>query len=107
MSMAIVTSPVSARAKSGARSSATEKVTPESDASEAATTQPPRQPSIPTSSNGGLRTAVVRELERDAEVLFLDQRDDLLQIVAVLAGHAHLVLLDGGLDLDLAVLDHP
>jgi hypothetical protein len=47
MSMAIATPPASPRAKSGARSSATEKVRLESDASEAATTQPPRQPSIP------------------------------------------------------------
>ena len=48
---------------------------------------------------------IVRELERDAEVLVLQHRDDLLQIVAVLAGDAYLVFLDRGLHPDLAVLD--
>src|SRR5207245_5710801 len=49
--------------------------------------------------------AIIRELERDAEVLVLQHRDDLLQIVAVLAGDTHLVFLDRGLHADLAVLD--
>src|SRR5262249_29140477 len=49
--------------------------------------------------------AVVGELQGDAEVLVLDHRDDLLQIVAILSGHADLVFLDRGLHLDLAVLD--
>src|SRR5262249_48343981 len=49
--------------------------------------------------------AVVRELERDTEILFLQHRDDLLEVVAVLAGHAHLILLDRGLHAHLRVLD--
>src|SRR4029453_11490701 len=50
---------------------------------------------------------VVRELERDAEILFSQHRHDPLQIVLAFARHAHLVLLDRGLDLQLGVLDHP
>src|SRR5574341_466782 len=53
-----------------------------------------------------LYAAIVRELERDAEVLLAEHGDDLLQVVPVLARDAHLVLLDGGLDLELGVLDH-
>src|SRR5262245_47406401 len=51
--------------------------------------------------------AVVRELQRDAQVLLSQHGDHLLQVVLVLAGHADLVFLDGGLDLQLGVLDHP
>src|SRR5262245_42453157 len=55
----------------------------------------------------GLDAAIVRELERDAEVLVTQHRDDLLQVVAVLAGHADLVLLNGRLYLHLRILDEP
>ena len=48
--------------------------------------------------------AVVRELERDAEVVCLDGRDGLLQVVLALAEHADLVALDLRLDLDPARL---
>src|SRR5215471_7918894 len=58
-------------------------------------------------SGVGLDAAVIRELERDAEVLVAQHRDDLLQIVAVLAGHADLVLLNGGLHPHLRILDEP
>src|SRR4029453_13213505 len=51
-----------------------------------------------------LDATVVRELERDAEILLAQERDDLLQIVAILAGHAALVLLDGRLYPDLRIL---
>src|SRR5258705_6268902 len=54
-----------------------------------------------------LVAAVVRELERDAEILVPHQRDDLLQVVPVLPGDADLVLLDGRLHLDLRILDEP
>src|SRR5262245_944830 len=62
--------------------------------------------SIPD-KRGGLDAAVIRELERDAEVLVAQHRDDLLQIVAVLAGHADLVLLNRGLHPHLRILDEP
>src|SRR5260370_1424327 len=52
-----------------------------------------------TGGAGGLGGAVVRELERDAEVLALEERDDRLQIVAALSHHPHLLLLDCGLAL--------
>src|SRR5690606_32682498 len=39
-------------------------------------------------------SAVVGELERDVEVLALEQPDDLLEVVALLAGDAKLVALD-------------
>src|SRR5919108_2060594 len=53
------------------------------------------------------RTAVVVELERDPQILLAQHSDDLLQIVARLAGHAHLVLVDRRLDLHLRILDQP
>src|SRR5688572_4804448 len=55
----------------------------------------------------GSGAAIVVELQRDAEVLVAQQRDDLLQIVSRLAGHADLVLVDRRLHLDLRVLDEP
>src|SRR6266496_2307131 len=48
---------------------------------------------------------VVRELQRDAEVLRLHEGDDGLKVVAVLAGYAHMLLLDRGLNPDLRILD--
>src|SRR3989338_1223954 len=54
-----------------------------------------------------LGAPVVGELQRDPEVFLLEERDDPLQIVAVLARDAHVVLLDRGLHLDLRVLDEP
>src|SRR2546422_6285416 len=48
---------------------------------------------------------VVRELDRDAEVALLQEPDHLLEVVAVLARDADLVLLDRGLHLELRVLD--
>src|SRR3990167_8432737 len=56
-------------------------------------------------SRAPLRGAVVRELERDPEVLRLRERDDGLEVVTVLARDPHLLLLDRGLDADLGVLD--
>src|SRR5882762_8720945 len=47
-----------------------------------------------------LHAPVVRELDRDSEVLVPQQRDDLLEVVAVLARHADLVGLDRRLHLD-------
>src|SRR2546430_5135706 len=47
----------------------------------------------------GRLSAVVRELERDPEVVFLDRTDRSLQIVLGLAHHADLGALDLGLDL--------
>src|SRR5437879_6336434 len=64
------------------------------------------RPSIPCRP-AALHAAVVRELQGDPEVLVPQHRDDLLQIVAVLPGHADLVLLDGRLHPDLRVLDEP
>src|SRR5262249_28988244 len=52
-------------------------------------------------------TTVIRELERDAEVVRLDQSNCFLQIVLALARHAHLVGLNRGLNLDLGVFDGP
>src|SRR5262245_51944246 len=49
------------------------------------------------------RAAIV-EGERDAEVLLADELHHRLQIVAALAGHTHLILVDRGLHSDLAVL---
>src|SRR5919108_5121955 len=50
--------------------------------------------------------AIVDELERDAEVGLLQKRDDLLERVPALAGHADLLALNGGLDaLQVGVLD--
>jgi hypothetical protein len=49
--------------------------------------------------------AKVRELEVDADVLAAQQRDDLLQGVPVLAGHAHSVALDAGLRFEFGILN--
>src|SRR5882724_10105644 len=54
-----------------------------------------------------LHAPVVRELDRDSEVLVPQQRDDLLEVVAVLARDADLVGLDRRLHLDLRVLGDP
>src|SRR3990172_5860297 len=54
---------------------------------------------------GPPRSPVVRELERDAEILLLEEGNHRLQLVAALARHAELVALDLGLDLELAVAD--
>src|SRR5438876_4279393 len=48
---------------------------------------------------------VVRELQRHPQILRLDEGDDGLEIVAVLARYAQLILLDGGLDAYLGILD--
>src|SRR5258705_3115635 len=45
---------------------------------------------------GRPRSAVVRELDGDAEVLLADHRHHLLQVVLALAGDPHLVFLDRG-----------
>src|SRR6202161_1897795 len=42
--------------------------------------------------------AIVDELQRDVEVGLLEHRDDLLQVVALFAGDAHLVALYLGFD---------
>ncbi|TNM54788.1 hypothetical protein FHQ09_09740 [Brevibacterium sediminis] len=44
------------------------------------------------------RSAVVRELQVDVEVLSLEQSDDFLQVVTLLRAHAQLVALDLGFD---------
>src|SRR5512140_719607 len=51
-----------------------------------------------------LRPAV-DELHLHAEVLPLQQLDDRLEVVGALPGHAHLLVLDLGLDLELRLLD--
>src|SRR6266852_4073756 len=48
---------------------------------------------------------IIRELERDAQILRFDEGDDGLEVIPVLARDAHLLLLDGGLHPDLGVLD--
>src|SRR2546428_3247174 len=58
------------------------------------------QPSVSRWTRRG-SVAEVGELERNAEVPFAEQLDDRLQVVAVLAGHAHLIGLDGGLEPEL------
>src|SRR5689334_6528376 len=50
-----------------------------------------------------VRPAVV-EAERDPEILVAHELHHRLEIIPALAGDAHLVLVDGGLDADLAVL---
>src|ERR1700730_5780079 len=55
--------------------------------------------------SGELVRAIIRELERDAQILRFDERDDSLEIISVLARDAHLLFLDGGLHSDLGVLD--
>src|ERR1044071_1193180 len=52
-----------------------------------------------------LRRPVVRKLQGDAQVFRFHESDDGLEIVAVLARHADLILLDRRLDPDLGVLD--
>src|SRR5262244_97059 len=52
-----------------------------------------------------LGRSIVGELKRDAEVLGLDEGDHGLEVIAVLAGDTHLLLLDRSLGLDLGVLD--
>src|SRR5659263_153230 len=49
--------------------------------------------------------AAVDELHLHAEVLPLQQPDSLLEVVGVLPGHADLLVLDLGLDLQLRLLD--
>src|SRR5271157_515469 len=49
--------------------------------------------------------AIVGELHVDAEIGLAQQLDDLLEGVAVAAGDAHEIALDGGLHPELAVLD--
>ena len=53
----------------------------------------------------GLVGAVVGELHVDAEIVAAQQRDHFLQRVAIFAGDAHQVALDGRLHFLLAVLD--
>src|SRR3990170_7702821 len=53
----------------------------------------------------GLRAPVVGELEFYGEILPLEELDDGLEIVPVLARHTNLVRLDGCLDPDLRILD--
>src|ERR1700682_4489511 len=69
-----------------------------------------RRPAGPARNSDSIRRgilvrAVIGELNVDAEIVALDECDDLLQRVAVLAADADHVALDGGLDLLLAVLD--
>src|SRR6267142_814691 len=70
---------------------------------------PDMTPSPPDARHGfaPLHAPVVRELDRDSEVLVPQQRDDFLEVVAVLARDADLVGLDRRLHLDLRVLDDP
>src|SRR5687768_4019386 len=65
-----------------------------------------RRARSPASPRAPRRSAVVAELELDAEVPAAQERDRLLEVVARRTGHAHLVALDGRLDLlQLRVLD--
>ncbi len=54
----------------------------------------------------GLVGAIVGELHVDAEIFPFQQRDYFLERIAIFAGDAHKVALDGSLHLLLAVLDH-
>src|SRR5436190_24138456 len=65
----------------------------------------PTTPTLPISCGSSTRSPatrndlpVVGELQGDPEVLALEQRDDVLQVVLLLAGHAKLVALDLRLD---------
>src|SRR3546814_7468435 len=53
----------------------------------------------------GGSVAEVVELQRHAEFMATQQGDGFLQIVALLAGDPHLLALDGGLHLELGILD--
>src|SRR5450759_2978613 len=69
-----------------------------------------RRPAGPARLSDSMRRgtsirAVVDELQVDAEIGVAQQLDGRLQGVAVLAGYAHEIALDGGLHLQLAVLD--
>ena len=50
--------------------------------------------------------AEVVELQRHAQLFATQQGNRLLQIVALLAGDAYLLALNGGLHLELGVFDH-
>src|SRR5580704_15428674 len=69
----------------------------------------PRIPSVPKSFRAGVvftrSVSEVHELEIDPDVVLPQDLDGGLQVVLVLAAHAHLALLDGGLHLELGVLD--
>ena len=52
-----------------------------------------------------LSVAEVIELQRHVKCLGAQGRDGLLQVVTLLAGDTNLLALDGGLDLELGVLD--
>src|SRR5580700_9135517 len=49
--------------------------------------------------------AIVGELHVDSEIVAAQQRDDLLQRIAIFAGDAHYVALDRSLDFLFAVFD--
>src|SRR6266436_1818452 len=53
---------------------------------------------------GILVGAVIRELNVDSEIVALDQRDDLLERISILAADPHEIALNRCLDLLLAVL---
>src|SRR4051812_48064338 len=55
--------------------------------------------------SSALIRSVISELHVDTKIAALHQRDDLLQRVAVFAGHPHGVPLDRGLHLFLGILD--
>src|SRR6266480_5656715 len=67
-------------------------------------TRPPMREAMWRDERVGLRP-IVRELQRDPEVMLLDGCDGLLQVVLALAEHADLVALDLRLDLQPARLD--
>src|SRR5689334_22450617 len=47
----------------------------------------------------------IHKLHLDVQVFSFEELDSILQVVAVFAGHPHLVVLDLGLHLELALLD--
>ena len=47
----------------------------------------------------------VIELQRHAELMAAQRSNGVLQVITLLAGHAHLLALDGGLHFELGVLD--
>src|SRR5262245_9190016 len=66
------------------------------------------QPRVTTCTRRRLDTCSITEvdeLHRDPEVAVAQQLDHALQVVALLPGHAHLIGLDGRLDLELRILD--
>src|SRR5215216_5790090 len=62
-------------------------------------------PDVVMTTDGGSVRAIVRKLHVNAEVFILQLGDYVLKRVAIAAGHAHDVTLNGSLDLCFTVLN--